>query len=238
MADTTEAVERLRAHLDAAERQGFSVVNRVYSARGLSVKDATDAADTIQALLERVERAERERDEARAGMAYVLDHAVYGDSYGVHGSDFEACRFCMGGGAPGVELVHEPNCPVGRYPQVVEEWFGEMREAEEIAQAAETKLATLTEALGHVLPWAEIGRFLWEERSICYGDGRTQPHERAIEWGWQQSTPSCSDWKAMRSDVDAWLSSFGEDGGNINDAPFSDARQALATINYLTAEEE
>lgn len=56
MADTTEAVERLRAHLDAAERQGFSVVNRVDSG------DLRALLSERTALLERVERAERERD--------------------------------------------------------------------------------------------------------------------------------------------------------------------------------
>lgn len=95
----------------------------------------------------RASRAEAERDEARAGMAHILDNAVYGDSYGVHGSDFLACRFCTGGGAPGVAMEHEADCPVARYPNVVDEWFAEMAEADQAAQSAESRLAEAEEAL-------------------------------------------------------------------------------------------
>lgn len=106
--------------------------------------------DDLRALLsalsserERAERAEKERDEARAGMAYILDRAEYGDSYGVPGSSFTACHFCQGGGAPGAEMIHDPSCPVAKYPSAVSEWFAEMTDAESRAQAAEAKVKEL-----------------------------------------------------------------------------------------------
>ena len=94
-----------------------------------------------------VERLVKERDEARAGMAYILDHATYGDSYGVHGSDFECCHFCQGGGAPGVALEHTPDCPVSKYPNAVTEWFAEMAENNKDRETAEAQRDAALEAL-------------------------------------------------------------------------------------------
>ena len=120
-----------------------------------------DTAKNIRTVLsalsserERAERAEKERDEARAGMAYILDRAEYGDSYGVPGSSFTACHFCQGGGAPGAEMIHDPSCPVAEYPSAVSEWFAEMTDAEARAQAAEAKVkegAELLDAFGRML---------------------------------------------------------------------------------------
>ena len=113
-----------------------------------------EAADALSSERERAERAEKERDEARAGMAYILDRAEYGDSYGVPGSSFTACHFCQGGGAPGAEMIHDPSCPVAKYPSAVSEWFAEMTDAESRAQAAEAKVkeaGELLDAFGRML---------------------------------------------------------------------------------------
>jgi hypothetical protein len=112
-----------------------------------------EAASTIEALLTRIEALEAERDEARAGLAYVLDRAVYGNSYGVYGSDFQSCHFCQGGGAPGVAMEHDADCPVSRYPRAVADWFEEMEAERQDREAAEAQRDRMREALERAVAW-------------------------------------------------------------------------------------
>lgn len=63
---------------------------------------------------------------AKAAVSYLIDHIEYSDSYGVHGSDFQACLLCTGGGAPGVRLVHDENCPVQKCGPIAAEWVDEL----------------------------------------------------------------------------------------------------------------
>lgn len=83
----------------------------------------------------------------KAALAYLMDQLVYSDSYGVHGSEFAACRLCNGGGAPGVPLVHEKSCPMACYGDVAQEWWDEREDerkeaADEIASLRAQKAAT------------------------------------------------------------------------------------------------
>lgn len=105
-----------------------------------NIQGSLSRAQAIHALFATaLEGAMGERDAARAGLAFVLDHAEYGNSYGVHGSDFTCCHFCQGGGAPGVAMEHEPNCPVSRYPTEVADWFDEMKAERVDREAAEAR---------------------------------------------------------------------------------------------------
>jgi Lar family restriction alleviation protein len=123
--------------------------------RGCHAYQDTRAEDITEALAAwnrrapdpRIEALEAERDEARAGLAYVLDRAVYGDSYGVYGSDFQCCHFCQGGGAPGVAMEHDADCPVSRYPRAVADWFEEMEAERQDREAAEAQRDRMREAL-------------------------------------------------------------------------------------------
>lgn len=92
-----------------------------------ALKNQSDWVIAAQAL-DRLVQVEAERDTARATLAHLLDQATYGDSYGVHGSDFTVCRFCEGGGAPNVAMEHKPDCPVAMNADVVAEWFAEMED--------------------------------------------------------------------------------------------------------------
>lgn len=139
-------------------REGIARIIDAYKFRPWTVDTANEMATEILALppSPEVERLRVERDEARAALAYVLDHAVYGDSYGVHGSDFHACHFCTGGGAPGVALVHETTCPIARYPDAVDEWFEEMAAHDTDRQSAEAALAKAREGLDAAAPFLRI----------------------------------------------------------------------------------
>jgi hypothetical protein len=118
----------------------------------------SSASAGLLSMLEALEAAERERDEARAALAYVLDHAVYSDSYGVHGSDFTCCHFCQGGGAPGVALEHDADCPVGRYPRAVADWFEEMEAERADREAAESKVSDLERELSKFMDLYDAAR--------------------------------------------------------------------------------
>lgn len=64
----------------------------------------------------------------------------------------------------------------------------------------------LREALGAVLPFAEVGEYLTESCTYSYGDGYTQPYEYGIDWQWQQSSPDLTHGPfALQADVDAWI---------------------------------
>lgn len=66
----------------------------------------------------------------QANLAVVLDRAVYSDSYGVLGSDFEACVFCTGGGAPGVAMKHDAACPITTYGAEADQFWEDYNAAE------------------------------------------------------------------------------------------------------------
>lgn len=98
-----------------------------------------------------------ERDEARvvaakakAAVQHVAERAVYGNSYGVHGSDFTCCMMCQGGGAPGIAFKHDDDCPIIRCEAEAEvqymDWFAENEAATE-AEARATALAARVEQL-------------------------------------------------------------------------------------------
>ena len=91
----------------------------------------------------------------KAALAYLLDQIVYSDNYGVHGSDFAACRLCNGGGAPGVPLVHEPACPAARYGDVAREWWDERdeerKEAADEIERFRAQLASARKALEKII---------------------------------------------------------------------------------------
>ncbi|WBU27517.1 hypothetical protein OOZ54_12515 [Rhodopseudomonas palustris] len=65
---------------------------------------------------------------SKAALAYLIEHATYGNSYGVIGSDFECCHFCNAGGAPGVAFEHDKTCPVLKCETIAEEWWSERKE--------------------------------------------------------------------------------------------------------------
>jgi hypothetical protein len=73
---------------------------------------------------------------AKAALAYLIEHVEYQDSYGVHGSDFTACRLCHGGGAPGIKFEHEKLCPVTRCLPIAQEWWGEREEERGVDRTA------------------------------------------------------------------------------------------------------
>ena len=58
-------------------------------------------------------------DEFHEKLTKLLDEYVYGDSYGVLGSDFRACSCCGAGGAPGVIFEHKPDCLAGKVEAIV-----------------------------------------------------------------------------------------------------------------------
>ncbi len=69
------------------------------------------------ALSLRITEMTAERDEAATigrKLALIVrefhEKIVYGDSYGVPGSDFWVCMLCGAGGAPGAAFVHKPDC--------------------------------------------------------------------------------------------------------------------------------
>lgn len=137
--EVEEVVRRLKdlaAELERDDNVSWLAVDEAIALIRRLSADAQAWENTVDGLTHKLERSEAERDKARATTAYILDRATYGNSYGVPGSDFQACHFCMGGGAPGVELVHAPDCPLSRYPEAVSEWFAEMAAAEAERDAA------------------------------------------------------------------------------------------------------
>ena len=65
------------------------------------------------------DEAETPADEFREKLSKLLDEYVYGDSYGVLGSDFQTCSCCGAGGAPGVKFEHAPDCLAGKVEAIV-----------------------------------------------------------------------------------------------------------------------
>lgn len=181
--NTTEAVERLTAKLRAAGAGLCTEDPSMYFARGLSVKDALDAADIIRALLsernalvERVKRAEQERDAWKRTAEHHFGHmrAALDLSYAIRWPadpeflDLIADQIDCGGecetswrewdtnatgctksdSAEGCPFEHA--CRLRDFAKAmrIHAWtlaFSPPPDAR--AQAAETKLATLTEAL-------------------------------------------------------------------------------------------
>lgn len=89
---------------------------------------------------------------AKAALAYLLDHVVYSDNYGVEGSGFAACRLCTGGGAPGISMDHEAECPVLRCEEIAEAWWNEkfeeqQEELHEIIKAKDAQLFVVEQEL-------------------------------------------------------------------------------------------
>ena len=76
---------------------------------------------------------------------------------------------------------------------------------------ARREVSELREGLKSVMPWAEMGFYLWDACSFTAGDGYTQPHERTIEWQWQQVMPDDHDGSSMRADVEKFLAELTED---------------------------
>lgn len=107
----------------AASSDGFSVADKAH---------ATETYNRISALTRASLPADAGVGEgegkARAALAYLIDQIEYSDSYGVQGSGFMACHLCSGGGAPGVHLVHDADCPVTHVERVAAEWWDERQE--------------------------------------------------------------------------------------------------------------
>lgn len=91
-------------------------------------QDRTKAAEArADALQARVDELTREKDEAEARLAILLDRIEYTDSYGVPGSEFMSCHLC-GEGSPGKPFEHQHNCPAKDLAHHARVWLEENRE--------------------------------------------------------------------------------------------------------------
>lgn len=142
MADTTEAVEYLTAFAALVERPPRDDLQVDAEVGDKVATHLRTLLSERTALLERVERAERERDEARAGERNMAEHArrVADDANEAFAAAEALDEFWEACGYPGNRGRLAP-------AEQVASIIRERDEAEKIAQAAETKLATLTEAL-------------------------------------------------------------------------------------------
>lgn len=96
------------------------------------------AADTIEAMSatppqpptepEGENTKDKELALERSKLANLVGSIVYGDSYGVEGSDFWACRLCNAGGAPNVPFIHDDCCPIKNLEADAERWWDERSE--------------------------------------------------------------------------------------------------------------
>lgn len=116
-----------------------------------------------------------------------------------------------------------------------------VRAARSAIKTLQSQVAERDEALKEVLPWAEMGFFLWDARSFTAGDRQTEPEERTIEWQWQQARPDDYGMTAMRADVEKFLADLTEDTEAtpwVLELPVVAARALLASPPTGVAEKE
>lgn len=119
---------RLYEEADALSGQGFDCG---CAPAGVLSNLLTEAATALDSLTARVKELEAKNEKLNLHLQHFVESVQYSDSYGVPGSDFAACLCCRGGGAPGVPLVHESHCPVGRSLDSYQDWCDEQREFEQ-----------------------------------------------------------------------------------------------------------
>jgi hypothetical protein len=139
-------------------RDTFNVCGDRWFKIAADLIEAQAAALSRPSTSEDVARLEAEVASAKAHVAAFIDRAEYADSYGVEGSGFMSCMLCQGGGAPGIRLVHNDDCPCKGVPeQYLDGWKEHQEEVSELktclglaearALAAESAAARLREAL-------------------------------------------------------------------------------------------
>jgi hypothetical protein len=121
---------------------------------------------------------------------------------------------CAGCGAETTDLIRNCACPTSVLFRRVD---GKTCQALKFEHAAHSRWPRLTpleallaDALGAILPDAELGNFLKERRSYSYGDRYTQPEEHGINWEWQQRTPDDSWAVELQSDIECHLKDAAE----------------------------
>jgi hypothetical protein len=113
-----------------------------------------------------------EEGKAKAALAYLIDHIVYSDSYGVPKSDFQACHLCRGGGAPGVAMIHDPDCPVLRCEGIAEEWWQDYydNQVEEIA-SLKARIEELEKGLENIKKFSNSEYAVRTARAVLQSKG-------------------------------------------------------------------